>query len=67
MLICSYHFRRKIAQGFTIPGIAASPPKFVSLEEIMTAANGMNNMVLAHEIAVDQDFKLKNIEPPNDR
>ncbi|XP_069682529.1 T-complex protein 11-like protein 1 isoform X2 [Periplaneta americana] len=57
---------RKIAQGFTIPGIAASPPKFVSLEEIMTAANGMNNMVLAHEIAVDQDFKLKNIEPPND-
>lgn len=57
--------RRKIGQGFVISGIAASPPKFVSLEEIMTAAKGMNNMVLAHEIAVDQDFELKNIEPPN--
>ncbi|XP_048481273.1 T-complex protein 11-like protein 1 isoform X2 [Plutella xylostella] len=43
----------------------ASPPKFVSLEEIMTAAHGFKNMALAHEIAVDQDFKLEPFEPPD--
>jgi len=57
--------RQKTSQGFIIPGVAASPPKFVSLEEIMTAASGMNNMALAHEIAVDKDFKLQNFEPPD--
>ncbi|XP_074096197.1 T-complex protein 11-like protein 1 [Cotesia typhae] len=36
----------------------ASPPKFVSLDEIINAANGMTNMALAHEIAVDKNFKL---------
>ncbi|KAJ9601070.1 hypothetical protein L9F63_000805 [Diploptera punctata] len=56
--------RQKTTQGFVIPGVAASPPKFVSLEEIMTAANGMKNMVLAHEIAVDKNFKLEKLEPP---
>lgn len=56
--------RQKTTQKFIIPGIAASPPKFVSLEEIMTAANGMKNMVLAHEIAVDRNFKLQKFEPP---
>lgn len=57
--------RQKTSQGFIIPGVAASPPKFVSLEEIMTAASGMNNMALAHEIAVDKDFRLQNFEPPD--
>lgn len=56
--------RQKTSQGFVIPGIAASPPKFVSLEEITTAANGMNDLALAHEIAVDKDFKLQKFEPP---
>ncbi|PNF14068.1 T-complex protein 11-like protein 1 [Cryptotermes secundus] len=57
--------RQKTAQGFAIPGIAASPPKFVSLEEIVTAANGFKNMALAHEIAVDKNFKLQKYEPPD--
>ncbi|XP_053616402.1 T-complex protein 11-like protein 1 isoform X2 [Plodia interpunctella] len=43
----------------------ASPPKFVTLEDIMKAAHGMQNMALAHEIAVDQDFKLEPFEPPD--
>jgi hypothetical protein len=59
--------RQKTAQGFVTPGIAASPPKFVSLEEIMKAANGVNNMALAHEIAVDNNFILKKVEPAGNR
>ena len=43
--------------------VAASPPKFVSLEEIMKAAEGMQNMALAHEIAVDRNFKIDKLEP----
>lgn len=43
--------------------VAASPPKFVSLEEIMKAAKGMQNMALAHEIAVDKNFKIDKLEP----
>ncbi|CAH0719033.1 unnamed protein product, partial [Brenthis ino] len=50
-------------KGSTITG--ASPPKFVTLEDIMKAAHGMQNMALAHEIAVDQDFKLEPFEPPD--
>lgn len=41
----------------------ASPPKFVSHEEIIRAANGMTNMALAHEIAVDKNFQLQKLEP----
>ncbi|EEB10667.1 conserved hypothetical protein [Pediculus humanus corporis] len=44
--------------------IPASPPKFISLEELMRAANGVTNMVLAHEIAVNKDFKLEKFEAP---
>ncbi|RVE53049.1 hypothetical protein evm_002347 [Chilo suppressalis] len=50
-------------RGTTITG--ASPPKFVTLEDIMKAAHGMQNMALAHEIAVDSDFKLEPFEPPD--
>ncbi|XP_075982121.1 T-complex protein 11-like protein 1 [Anticarsia gemmatalis] len=50
-------------RGSTITG--ASPPTFVTLEDIMKAAHGMQNMALAHEIAVDQDFKLETFEPPD--
>ncbi|XP_066999721.1 T-complex protein 11-like protein 1 isoform X2 [Anabrus simplex] len=51
-------------QSFAISSVPASPPTFVSLEEIMQAAKGMKNMMLAHEIAVDKDFKLQTFEPP---
>lgn len=52
-------------RGSTITG--ASPPKFVTLEDIMKAAHGMQNMALAHEIAMDTDFKLEPFEPPDNR
>ncbi|KAK2185731.1 hypothetical protein NP493_225g03047 [Ridgeia piscesae] len=44
--------------------VAASPPKFVSFEEIMKAANGVANMALAHEIAVKNDFRFEKMSPP---
>uniref|UniRef100_A0A8C5D6L9 T-complex 11, testis-specific-like 1 n=1 Tax=Gouania willdenowi TaxID=441366 RepID=A0A8C5D6L9_GOUWI len=37
----------------------ASPPRFVSMEELMEAAKGVTNMALAHEIVVNQDFQVK--------
>lgn len=46
------------------PFVAASPPRFVAMEEVMKAANGVSNMYLAHEIAVDQEFRLEKHKPP---
>ncbi|XP_046665393.1 T-complex protein 11-like protein 1 [Homalodisca vitripennis] len=56
--------QRTLSESF-FPGLTnASPPKFVSLEEIISAAKGMANMALAHEIAVDSNFELEKREPP---
>lgn len=46
---------------------ASSPPNFISLTEIMNAAHGFQNMALAHEIAIDKDFKLEPFQPPDNR
>ncbi|CAG2119678.1 unnamed protein product, partial [Medioppia subpectinata] len=56
---------QSIGSGMFGYGITPSPPRFVSLEEIMKAANGVENMVLAHEIAVDNNFKLEKVNPPD--
>lgn len=46
--------------------VAASPPKFISFEQLMEAANGVKNMSLAHEIAVNSDFHIEKLQPdPN--
>ncbi|KAK7604506.1 hypothetical protein V9T40_005692 [Parthenolecanium corni] len=46
-----------------VPGIAgASPPRFVLLEEVMGATRGITNMAIAHEIAVNSDFKLEKLQ-----
>lgn len=42
----------------------ASPPRFVSLEELMETAKGVTNMALAHEIMVNQAFQVKPTELP---
>ncbi|VEN61924.1 unnamed protein product [Callosobruchus maculatus] len=60
--------QRTTSQQFMVTSglTSASPPKFVSLEEIMQAANGMRDMALVHQIVVDKDFRLKRAEPdPN--
>lgn len=46
--------------------VPASPPKFVSLDQIMKTANGVTNMALAHEIAMEDSFELKQTEFPQD-
>ncbi|XP_077423592.1 T-complex protein 11-like protein 1 [Vanacampus margaritifer] len=42
----------------------ASPPRFVSMEELMETAKGVTNMTLAHEIMVNQSFQVKPSELP---
>lgn len=55
---------RQPTPNFMMSGLTgASPPKFVSFDEIIKAANGMKNMALAHEIAVDKNFQLQKLEP----
>jgi len=63
----SYQNRPKTATASSFPFVTASPPGFVTLEEIMKAANSVSNMTLAHEIAVDVDFHLQKLEPPSNR
>lgn len=48
-----------VSSGLT----SASPPKFVTLEEIMQAAIGLKDMSLVHQIVVDKDFRLERYEP----
>lgn len=56
--------QRTTSQQFMVMSnlTSASPPKFVSLEEIMQAANGMKDMALVHQIVVDDGFKLQKAE-----
>lgn len=42
----------------------ASPPRFVSADELMETAKGVTNMALAHEIMVNQAFQVKPTELP---
>lgn len=60
--------RRRLlsASGLSAFGgeVPPSPPKFASLDEIMKAAAGVKNMALAHEIAVDKDFKIEKADFP---
>uniref|UniRef100_A0A7N8XT96 T-complex 11, testis-specific-like 1 n=1 Tax=Mastacembelus armatus TaxID=205130 RepID=A0A7N8XT96_9TELE len=46
------------------PSFTASPPRFVSVEELMETAKGVTNMALAHEIMVNQAFQVKPTELP---
>lgn len=44
----------------------SSPPHFVTVEELLETAKGVTNMVLAHEIVVNGDFRIKPVELPED-
>lgn len=44
----------------------SSPPRFVTVEELLETAKGVTNMVLAHEIVVNGDFRIKPVELPED-
>ena len=39
----------------------------MTFDDLMTASNMVKNMSLAHEIAVDSEFKLEKMEQPQNR
>ncbi|KAH8273528.1 hypothetical protein KR018_010518 [Drosophila ironensis] len=51
---------------FVLPSLGGSPPKIVTLDEVSSMFNNLRNMELAHEIALNPDFKLQQYEPPED-
>ncbi|XP_061678833.1 T-complex protein 11-like protein 1 isoform X3 [Syngnathoides biaculeatus] len=42
----------------------ASPPRFVSVNELLETAKGVTNMALAHEILVNESFQVQQSELP---
>ncbi|KAJ8248946.1 hypothetical protein GJAV_G00229500 [Gymnothorax javanicus] len=44
----------------------SSPPKFVSMEELMETAKGVTNMALAHEIVLNGGFRVTPSQPPDE-
>lgn len=49
---------------FVLPGTPNSPSKILTLDEVQDVVKNIKNMALAHEIAVNTDFKLEAYEPP---
>ncbi|XP_004700389.1 T-complex protein 11-like protein 2 [Echinops telfairi] len=43
---------------------STSPPRVVTLDEVMAAARSLSDMTLAHEIAVNENFHLKQDDLP---
>jgi hypothetical protein len=54
----------KSGPKFILPGTPNSPPKILSLDEVQNISKNIQNMALAHEIAVNSEFKLQPYEPP---
>lgn len=49
---------------FVLPGTSCSPPKIMTMDEVQSTLKNLQDMALAHEIAVNAEFKLKPYEPP---
>ncbi|XP_055683240.1 T-complex protein 11-like protein 1 isoform X2 [Lutzomyia longipalpis] len=49
---------------FVLPGMAGSPPKVLTMNEVVDCMKNIQNMTLAHEIAINPEFKLEPFEPP---
>ena len=45
----------------------ASPPKTITLDEVMESARDLSNLSLAHEIIVNRNFCLEPASLPQDR
>jgi hypothetical protein len=46
-----------------LPG--SSPAKFFSLEEILAVKDGLEKMALVHEISVEPNFSVEDLQPKN--
>lgn len=64
-LLSTLLFNSGINQMFM--SLTASPPRFVSVDELMETAKGVTNMALAHEIMVNHAFQVKPAELPEGR
>ncbi|XP_030567900.1 T-complex protein 11-like protein 1 [Drosophila novamexicana] len=51
---------------FVLPSLDGSPPKVVTMDEVAGMLKDLKNMELAHEIALNPEFKLQPYEPPLD-
>ncbi|XP_073828806.1 T-complex protein 11-like protein 1 [Musca autumnalis] len=49
---------------FVLPSMDGSPPKVMTLDEVTNVVKNIQNMELAHEIALNPEFKLQPYEPP---
>ncbi|XP_023168935.2 T-complex protein 11-like protein 1 [Drosophila hydei] len=49
---------------FVLPSVDGSPPKVVTMDEVAGMLKNLKNMELAHEIALNPEFKLQPYEPP---
>lgn len=49
---------------FVLPGTTGSPPKVLTMDEVQNAIKNVENMTLAHEIAINPDFRLEPYNPP---
>lgn len=47
--------------------LAASPPKTLTLDEVMESARDLSNLSIAHEITVNPDFRVEQSSPPQGR
>lgn len=47
--------------------LAASPPKTLTLDEVMESARDLSNLSIAHEITVNPDFRVEPNSLPQDR
>ncbi|XP_037920173.1 T-complex protein 11-like protein 1 isoform X2 [Hermetia illucens] len=51
---------------FILPSADGSPPKVLTMDEVVDVVKNIQNMTLVHEIALNPEFKLKPYEPPED-
>lgn len=61
--------RKRVRQNTPSPqnslsSIASSPPRLMSVDELMETAHSMTNMALAHEIVLNGEFQLQKKPPP---
>lgn len=50
-------------QRFVLRGASGSPAQVLTMDEVAGAFKNLNDMTLAHEIAINPDFKLEPFEP----
>ncbi|EDW78281.1 uncharacterized protein Dwil_GK16258 [Drosophila willistoni] len=51
---------------FVLPSVDGSPPKIVTMDEVASMLKDLRNTELAHEIALNPEFKLQQYVPPMD-